>query len=50
MKAFSQIYYYLGKILCSTALIMAIHSINTMCTDSYYQPKVPKELEKFRKD
>lgn len=36
-------------ILCMVAMFLAVHSVNVTCNGKYYQPKVPKELDKFRK-
>lgn len=42
--------YKCAGILCMIAMFVSLHSINVMCTGKYYQPKVPKELDKFRKN
>lgn len=35
--------------VCSLAFFVAVNSIDKMCTGSFYQPKVPMSLEKYRK-
>ena len=36
------------SIVCSFAFLVAIQSLDQMCGGTYYQPKVPKSLEKYR--
>lgn len=36
-------------ILCIVAMFLAVHSVSVACGGKYYQPKVPKQLDKFRK-
>lgn len=38
-----------GCVLCSFAFVVAINTLGNMCTGSFYQPEVPKSLEKYRK-
>lgn len=35
------------SLLCASAMFIATNSIGTMCVGRYYQPEVPKNLEKF---
>lgn len=37
-----------GSVVCSFAFMMAIQSLDQMCGGSFYQPKVPNSLEKYR--
>ncbi len=39
----------IGGIMCSFAFMIALHSLDTMCISTWYQPKVPMSLEKYRK-
>lgn len=39
-----------SSVICSFAFLTAIHSLNMMCGGTYYQPKVPNSLEKYRND
>lgn len=50
MKNIKSIITKCSGILCMVAMFLAVHSIDVMCTGKYYQPKVPKELDKFRKN
>lgn len=36
------------SLLCAVAVFIATNSIGTMCMGRYYQPKVPKEMLKFK--
>lgn len=37
-----------GSVVCSFAFWVAIQSLDQMCGGSFYQPKVPNSLEKYR--
>lgn len=37
-----------GSVVCSFAFMMAIQSLDQMCGGSFYQPKVPNTLERYR--
>lgn len=50
MKNFKKFAYKCAGILSMAAMFISIHSVNVMCTGKYYQPVVPKELDKFRKN
>lgn len=50
MKNFKQLAYKCAGILCMAAMIISVHSVNVMCGGKFYQPVVPKELDKFRKN
>lgn len=39
-----------GSVICSFAFLTALLSLNKMCGGSFYQPKVPNSLEKYRND
>ncbi len=49
MKGFKNFAYKCAGAVCMAAMFLAIHSVNVTCLGKYYQPKVPKELDKFRK-
>lgn len=48
MKNLKKIALKLSGVLCMAAMFLAVHSVNVMCQGKYYQPVVPKELDKFR--
>ncbi len=49
MKGFKNFAYKCAGALCMVAMFISVHSVNVMCGGKYYQPKVPKGLDKFRK-
>lgn len=50
MKSFKNFVIKCSGILCMAAMFLAVHSVNVMCGGKFYQPKVPKELDKFRQN
>lgn len=50
MKKFKNLLTKCEGVLCMVAMFLAVHSVSVMCAGKYYQPKVPKELDKFRKN
>lgn len=50
MKNLKRFAYKCAGIMCMAAMIISVHSVNVMCHGKYYQPVVPKELDKFRKN
>lgn len=34
----------LGRIVCSLAMLVAVHSAGIACWGKFYQPELPKEL------
>ena len=49
MKGFKNLAYKCASLLCMAAMIVSVHSVNVVCGGKFYQPRVPKELDKFRK-
>ncbi len=49
MKNFKNIFCKCASILCMVAMFVAMHSVNITCTGKYYQPTVPKAMDKFKK-
>lgn len=47
---FNKIFFKASTLLCSFALMIAATSIDNICMFSVYQPKVPKSLDKYRKN
>lgn len=50
MKNFKKLIFKCSGVLCMVAMFLAVHSANVMCGGKFYQAKVPKELDKFRKN
>ncbi|MGN0150004.1 MAG: cyclic lactone autoinducer peptide [Clostridia bacterium] len=50
MVRFKNFVFKCASTLCMIAMFLAVHSVNVLCAGKYYQPKVPKELDKFRKN
>lgn len=42
------LFFKIGSVVCSFAFMIAIQSLDQMCGGSFYQPKVPNTLEKYR--
>ncbi len=49
MKKFKAVVMKCLSVLCMVAMFLAVHSVNVVCNGRYYQPEVPKELDKFRR-
>lgn len=49
MKNIKSLLIKCSGIVCMAAMFVAAHSVNVMCAGKFYQPVVPKELDKFRK-
>lgn len=49
MKKFKKLVFKCSGILCMVAMFLAVHSANVMCVGKFYQPRVPKELDEFRR-
>ena len=50
MKKINSLVMKFGSVVASLALVIGVSSVSSACYYWFNQPKMPKSIEKFRKD